>query len=280
MLARRANQLAARLNGLPDDRQQAVVSAWIDAARALQPDLMMEALEALASYLGPNRAQSCISALTELCADGNQEACSRVSRMLAALSTTSGTGIPRSLLEADFAAATRANDAAQRYLDLIAGELRVRVANPADLVKTLGNVESDARLRGNPLALASLNNLADFLRRSGDSSGVPTALARLVVAAIPDSPDAVDTLFRCALLASDLTTARESATRQTDPLLSAIENSELAVQQRDPARLRDALQRVDFQMSRMGILRWSLLQRVEAVRASLRALETGNGGVL
>jgi hypothetical protein len=66
VLARRANQLAARLDGLPDDRQQAVVSAWIDAARALQPDFMMEALDALASYLGPNRAQSCIAVLTEL----------------------------------------------------------------------------------------------------------------------------------------------------------------------------------------------------------------------
>ena len=280
VLARRANQLAARLDGLPDDRQQAVVSAWIDAARALQPDLMMEALDALANYLGPNRAQSCIAVLTELCADGNQEACSRVSRMLAALSSASGAGIPRSLLEADFAAATRANDAVQRYLDLIAGELRVRVTNPADLVKTLGSVESDARLRENPLALASLNNLADFLRRSGDSSGVPTALARLVVAVIPESPDAVDTLFRCALLANDLATARESAARQTDPLLSSIESAELAVQTRDAARLRDALQRIDFQMSRMGLLRWSHLQRVEAVRASLRTLEAANGGVL
>jgi len=147
-------------------------------------------------------------------------------------------------------------------------------------VKALENVESGARLRGNPLALASLNNLADYLRRSGDSSGVPTALARLVVAAIPDSPDAVDTLFRCALLANNLTTARESATRQMDPLLSSIESAELAVQQRDATPLRNALQRVDFQMSRMGILRWSLLQRVESARASLRAFETGNGGVL
>jgi hypothetical protein len=154
------------------------------------------------------------------------------------------------------------------------------VTNPADLVKTLGSVESDARLRENPLALASLNNLADFLRRSGDSSGVPTALARLVVAVIPESPDAVDTLFRCALLANDLATARESAARQTDPLLSSIESAELAVQARDAARLRDALQRIDFQMSRMGLLRWSHLQRVEAVRASLRTLEAANGGVL
>ncbi len=293
VLAGRADQLETQLTSLPETRRGVAISAWIEAARALSPANAIGALSSLAKYVGPERAQSAIAVLTEFCADGHKESCVAAEQMLARLGPERGLGIPRVLLEADSAAANRNSDALAQYMEIIAlalGNQALRGVPGRDgasidgLLTSLADPEVAAKLREKPIALAALNNMADALRRTGGTSATPQQIAASVVRAIPESPEAADTLFRCALQAGDLSKARQIAEGQSDPTLQAVELAELAVRElaaksQSARSVLTALQRLDFQLSRTGIIRWSLLQRVEAVRAAVRAIETGNGGV-
>ncbi|MDI9404862.1 MAG: tetratricopeptide repeat protein, partial [Limnohabitans sp.] len=283
--AGRSSLLPSVLEDLAEDRRRIAVSVWLDTARGLNAEQAVDSMRTLAAYIGPRGAHGCVALLTEVCASGNTAACEVVETMLSQLDRAADAGIPITLLEADLAAA-RSRETASRlavidlYMAILKGELGGEGTSLDAFAARLSDTRVREAMRTSALALAAMNNLADFLRRDPQQAAVAASFARAVVETVPQSGEAADTLFQCVLASGDSSRARVLASTNPDPLLGAIELAESAIALRDASAAETALRRVDALTSRMGVVRTTLDRRIETARRALEELNNRERGSL
>ncbi len=272
VLAGRSAELPAKLSGLPQDRRRMITGAWLDAAQALSTDQAVESARTLASFIGESDAHACVAVLAQCCREGSSEACALAESLLPKLSDGS---IPRPLLAADLAAARGSTEAVGLYESLFLGVAGGAASSIDQLAQRVG---ADAALRdafrADPISIAAMNNLADFLVSRREALDRAVQLARCVTTIVPEANEARDTLFRALLAKGSLGEAKDVAAANPDRLFSAVERAEVALATKDMMQVRAALSDADAIATRRGVVPRALGMRITEVR---RAVDAGEG---
>ncbi|MFM7261076.1 MAG: hypothetical protein ACKO3W_10775, partial [bacterium] len=250
--------------------------AWLDAAQALETARTFESVRTLAQFIGESEAHACVAVLAQCCREGSAEACALAETLLAKLGE--GT-IPKPLLAADLAAARGSTEAVALYESLFREIAAGAAMNAEQLAQRVG---SDAALRdafrADPISIAAMNNLADFLVSQKESLDRAVLLARCVTTMVPEANEARDTLFRALLARQSLTEARDVAASNPDRFFSAVERAEVALAAKEMSQARAALADADTLATRRGLVPRALVACISVVRAALEAEENNAGG--
>jgi tetratricopeptide (TPR) repeat protein len=275
VLAGRSAELPSKLSGLPQERRRMVGSAWLDAAQALALEETVPSVRTLAAFVGESEAHACVAVLAQCCRDGSKDACALASELLPKLGDG---GIPRTLLAADIAAAQRSSDAVGLYEGIFLGVADGAASDPSRLAQRLAAEPAlrDA-FRADPIAIAAMNNLADYLIARGDSLDRAVALARCVTAIVPEANEAKDTLFRGLLATGALVEAKAVAAANPDRLYSAVERAEAAIAGKNALEARAALSDADAIATRRGVVPRALGARLAEARRAIESPEDNAG---
>ena len=274
VLGGHGSDLEQALTLLPPERRGDFVSAWIECAQTLPVESAAPSIELVAKVAegDPIAMAACVSAWTSLCRAGHADACARAADVLARIEVTA---VPTTLLAADLAAARGESTAAleayrAQFLPLISA---ISGSATPDLASIAPKAREDARLidalRQNPTAIVALHNAADCILTTGGDAREAVLYAQIAHAAIPDSPDALDTLASAYTAAGRWDDAAAAAARNPDAILAAVGAAELAVARRSFEEARRALLRAEARLQSADLPSRSMNDRMARLQKSI-----------
>ena len=274
----RWSELRPWLETAPVARRGELVGVWIEVAQTLPVDGAMAAMDSIASLVSASTeddaisSAACIAAWTSLCRAGSSEACVKAETALAAFHSAL---VPVAILRADLASARGEHSTALALYETLYQPVLQPWARGAnlDLVSLARRARNEAdiglALRRTPVAIVALNNAADTMLRAGRDGERAVALASLACAAMPDSIDLTDTLVRALVAARQFGEAMAEATRNPDPVLSAVEIAEIELARQSPEEARRALSRADARVQASFAPSRTLAERMARIETAL-----------
>lgn len=276
-------ELEPELASLSAVRRGEALGAWLEAAQGLGYDSAVPAVEAVERNVGDRSTEggtiataACIAAWTALCREGVADACDRAQRLLDGFDSPL---VPKAILVADLASARGASAEAAVQYRAIYGPVLVAagVSADANLPAVAADAERNARLiealRRTPVAIVALTNAADNALRARSGTADAVALAAIAVAAIPNAPEAIDTLVRALVAERRLAEATTRAASNPDGVLAAIALAEIEVSRNAPSEARRALARLESRVQSTFAPPRALGERIERLRQAVGRME-------
>jgi hypothetical protein len=276
-------ELEPELASLSAVRRGEALGAWLEAAQGLGYDSAVPAVEAVERNVGDRSTEggaiataACIAAWTALCREGVADACDRAQRLLDGFDSPL---VPKAILVADLASARGASAEAAVQYRAIYGPVLMAAGVPADanLPAVAADAERNARLiealRRTPVAIVALTNAADNSLRARSGTADAVALAAIAVAAIPNAPEAIDTLVRALVAERRLAEATTRAASNPDGVLAAIALAEIEVSRNAPSEARRALARLESRVQSTFAPPRALGERIERLRQAVGRME-------
>jgi hypothetical protein len=276
--AGREREVLGYIDGLSVDRRTAAVSAWLEAARTVEPRRRHELLSTLAGHRATENwfpavaAPLLIAAWTEACRDGEPAACAEAESRLRAAE------IPvelRALLASDLAAARDDVAAGEAYRAIYAPALSAIGLDVAGAASKFAGGGALDGMQVPALAVAAMNNHSELLQRTSGDAALALQLAQIARALAVGSAEAADGLARALAKSGRIPEALEVARGCDDPLLSAIAQGEILAASGDATAARSAARRAQTLQSLTMLPVWSVSQRLRALEQSLDAASAG-----
>lgn len=274
VLSGKSDQLVPLLAEAPPLRRSEATGVWLECSQSLEASVARASLESAAKVAGtdPVANAALAAAWTQLCREGDSGACSIAERLLEGLR---GSDMPSALLASDLMAARGDASAAltgyrAQYLPIVesasAGLPLIKLAEDPAARERIALL-----LRKSPNALVAMHNAAlVHLERAGDE-GEALALATLAAAALPDSPDILDTEVRALVAAGRSAEALSVAQRNPDPVLSALGGAESHLSRRAFGEAERFLSRADARLQGESVPVRALVERIRRIRAAIAA---------
>lgn len=276
VLSARMEEILPIVKTLPADRRAAVAREWIETSKALDASRAGAAIEAASAVAGESAQVRAMAAAawTELCGEGNSEACARAEQAIAALAEADA---PLVLLRADLAAARGdTDDALRRYRGVYEPALEAAESGSSrDLAAIFARIEHDAafaeKFGSSVVPVIAMHGAAECLLRAGRDVAQAIVLAQVSAQMLPDAPDVGDTLVRALIAGNRTADAAKALASMKDGILPALAAAELAIARKDDAEARRALARAEARMQSEAIPGRALVDR-------LRRIEEAVGG--